>query len=259
MRRKVSDTVRRRQDYLRRKAMGTAKGYARRLARARRSEVRRVLDLCADTTSSPEEWAGIIDTSLSEPYLRDVVTGLYLSTGMPQARSAARDLSGAKASASDLLGNLWLAALEAYARERAGELVATVTGTLKETLRGILAECLVDGVDGVERLVGRIYGKYREIEEWQVRRIVQTETMVSLGEASRVAADSLDVGYVKQWACSGLANSRETHLAVDGVIVGRDEPFVVGGAPLMYPHDLSLSPPPGEIINCACSCVRIPD
>ena len=75
-----------------------------------------------------------------------------------------------------------------------------------------------------------------------------------MADAAEGAARSLDIPMTKVWMCSGLKNSRESHLAVDGMEVEMDEPFILAGGELMYPHDTSLGADAGEIINCACSC-----
>lgn len=255
-RKTITPEMRRHCDYLRRRAMSVAKVYGSRLKRCRSREVRRVLGKCKDL--DPAEWAGVIDTSLSEPYLYDIVTGLYHDTGLPQAKSTVRDMSAAKADESDILEDIWLAAINSYARERAGELIVSVTGTLKDTIRAILADEMQDDFNGVEELTQRIMRRYTAQQEWEVRRIAQTETMFSLGRAADVAAESLDVDYNKQWACSGLTNTRDSHLAMDGVIIGRNDLFEVNGSYLAYPHDTSMNPAAAEVINCACTCIRWP-
>jgi hypothetical protein len=83
--------------------------------------------------------------------------------------------------------------------------------------------------------------------------------MIGMADASALAASTLDIEFVKQWAISGLGNTRETHEAMDGIIVGADEPFTLPeGDLMMYPHDGSMGASAGEIINCACDCIRIP-
>ena len=254
--RSISPERRRHCDYLRRKAMTVAKVYGARLRRCRHKAVRDVLAKCKDI--DPAQWAGVIDTSLSEPYLYDIITGLYRDTGLAQARSTVRDMNAAKADESTVLESIWYTAINSYAKERAGELIVSVTGTVKDTLRRILTDEMTKDTWGVEQLTQRIMRRYTEQEEWEVRRIAQTETMFSLGKASEIAADSLDIDYTKQWACSGLSNTRESHLAMDGVIVDKNELFNVNGSYLLYPHDTSLDPAAAEVINCACTCIRDP-
>ena len=250
MRRRIDPAVRRHQDYLRLKALKAAKIYEARLRRFRRAEVRRVLSLCRDY--DPAEWAGIIDSSLAEPYLQTIESGLLKAVGLPHAKSVVRDMNKAKAEASEVLESMWLSGIEQYANERVGDMIVSVTGTLKDDLVKILQAKMADEVTGIEKLTLDVFAGYKELELWQVRRIIQTETMIGLGKAGDMAARTLDVKFTKQWSISGLGNTRETHIEVDGTIVGQEEPFKVGRSYLLYPHDISLGAEAGEIINCAC-------
>lgn len=256
MRKTIDPARRRHQDYLRIKALRAARVYETRLKTLRRKEVKRVLNLCND--HALDEWAGIIENQLSEPYIRDIESGLFLSVGIPQAKSTVRDMNRAKANESDILESLWMTAIENYANERAGELIVTVSGSLKSQLINILQEQMAGGVTGIEKVTLAVFDKYKELELWQIRRIIQTEAMIGLGKAGDVAARTLGIKFTKQWAVSGLGNSRDTHIEVDGKIVGQEEPFHVGNSYLMYPHDTSLNAEAKEIINCACTAIRMP-
>jgi len=92
-----------------------------------------------------------------------------------------------------------------------------------------------------------------------VRRIAQTETMIGMAHAGAVAADTLDVGFTKQWSAV-MIRTRESHLAMDGIEIDQDDLFEVGEerALMRFPHDDSFGAPAGEIINCACDVIRRP-
>jgi len=254
--RRISTAQRRHQDYLRRKGLKVGAVYEGRLARARAHEVKRVLEICRDYYD-PAQWPLVIQDSIDETgYLPKWWRGLFADAGLPMCRSTARDLNQAKAAEDD---DLWLDALEDYARERAGNNIVIVSDTLRDSLIEILQEELqADLTVGVEKLTKRIYAKYQSIAKWQVRRIAQTETMISMADAANVAAGTLDIAFTKQWCVSGLGNTRDSHLLMDGVEVDQDEPFTLEGGQMMYPHDTSMGALASEIINCACSCIRIP-
>jgi hypothetical protein len=153
----------------------------------------------------------------------------------------------------------WEQELMGYAQNRAGQEIVLVQGTLKEQLVGITRKAMESNTQmPIEKLAREIYKGYKGIELWQARRIAQTETMIGLADAGEIAARSLDVRYDKQWVISGLGNTRETHEAMDGVVVDMDEPFQLPDCQMMYPHDGSLGAPAGEIINCACDILHIP-
>ena len=255
---KITPGQRRHQDYLRRKGLKVGHLYEARLLRLRAHEVKRVLEICADYPN-PAGWPGIIEANLNETYLPKWYDGLYTNVGLPMCKSTVRDMNKAKAGASDELDAYWLDSLHAYAADRAGSNIVIVSGTLRESLIDILRDQMEEQLGlGIEKLTKRIYDKYQEIAKWQVRRIAQTESMISMADAADVAAKTLEVEFTKQWCISGLGNTRDTHELMDGVEVDQNEPFVLQGGRMLYPHDDSLGAAASEIINCACSCIRIP-
>lgn len=253
--RRISQAERRHMDYLRKKGLAVGKVYEGRLLKARRAEVKRVLLRCRDY-GDPEQWGTVIDAMLDESgYYYDWMRGLYLNAGLPRAKSITRDLSRSKA--EDPSG-MWESELTTYARERAGENIVIVEGTLKDELKKILrARMDVEDVVGVEKLTQQVFQDYGKIAEWMVRRIAQTETMIGLAQAGSVAADTLDVGFTKQWCIAGI-RTRETHLVMDGIEVDQYDYFELPDCRMMYPHDESMGAPAGEIINCACDVIRRP-
>ena len=253
--RRISSAERRHQDYLRKKGLAVGRIYEGKLLKARKAEVKRVLNLCREW-NDPDSIESVINGQLDESgYYFDWQKGLFLNAGLPRAKSIVRDLSRAKA--EDVPG-LWESELTRYAEQRAGENIVSVTGSLKEKLVDITRSLMAEDTYGVEKLTQMIFKEYNTIAEWMVRRIAQTETMIGLAEAGDVAARSLDIGFTKTWAVSGLGNTRDTHLAMDGIEVDDDEPFRLEDCLMMYPHDGSFGAPAGEIINCACDCIRRP-
>lgn len=254
--RRITPAERRHQDYLRKKGLAVGKVYEGKLLKARKEEVRRVLLRCRDY-GSVEQWPTVIESMLDESgYYYDWMRGLYLNAGLPRAKSIVRDLSRSKA--EDPSG-MWEQELARYAQERAGENIVSVSGSLKDELVKIVRSEMeaADGV-GIEKLTQTIFKEYNSIAEWMVRRIAQTETMIGLAEAGAVAASTLDVGFTKQWAISGLGNTRDSHLAMDGIEVDQEELFEVGDSLMRWPHDSAYGASAGEIINCACDCIRRP-
>lgn len=257
--RKITAIERRHQDYLRRKGLQVAAVYEARLRKERRKELRRVLDLCRDY----EDVAvvpGVLEDSLSETkYLGEWWQGLWLGAGVPMAKSTARDMRVAKA-AGDAAEDYWLGTLRRYATQRAGSNIVIVSGTWKTSLISLARSYMEEDLTlGIEKLTKRIYAGYlATLEKWQCRRIAQTEAMIGMAEAADVSAKTLDIGFTKQWCISGLGNTRASHELEDGVEVDENEPFVLPGGMLMYPHDTSMGADASEIINCACACIRRP-
>lgn len=262
MKKIISAAERRHRDSLRRKGLSVGHAYEKRLVRARRSEVRRVLGLAAEYDGE-EDIVRCIEANLDESgYLPKWFAGLYREAGLPMMRSTARDLRTSKAfdDLEDDLDDVWLATMERYARQRAGENIVLVSGTLRTSLVRITRDLMAEDLGlGVEKLTKRIFREYVDVlEKWQCRRIAQTETMIALADSAAAAAETLDIKFTKQWCISGLGNTRESHEVMDGVIVDQDEPFILEGGMMLYPHDTSLGADASEIINCACDCIRWP-
>lgn len=253
----IPTAERRYQDYLRRKTLKVGNVYEARLIKARRSELRRVLALARDL-SDPDALPGLIEGSLSEAsYLPEWWAGLWTTAGVPQAQSVARILRQEKAAGEK---DVWLATLRRYAILRAGNEIVSVTGTWKNSLLVLLRTYMAEDIgQGIEALTKKLYKGYlATLERWQCRRIAQTESMIGAAEAGALAAETLDVAFTKQWCISGLGNTRASHELMDGVIVDEREPFSLPGGMMMYPHDPSMGADAGEIINCACACIRRP-
>lgn len=253
----ITPAERQERDYLRRRGLATGAVYESRLRRLRRKELRRVLDM-ANATQDPNTVAGIIRDNLTEDYLNGWWQGLYIAAGLPMARTTAKQLRQQKAAAED---TVWTAALRSFATQRAGTYIRIVSGTWKDLLLSALSQLLLDeDVNfGVERLTRELYSRWTGVlERWECRRIAQTETMIGMADAADQAAKTLDVKYTKQWAISGLGNTRESHELMDGVEVDQNDPFQLPGGLLMYPHDTSMGADAAEIVNCACDCIRRP-
>lgn len=84
--------------------------------------------------------------------------------------------------------------------------------------------------------------------DWQARRFALTETGIA-SELAQLEVYRRNGVTRKRWNILGV-NTRDTHAALDGVEVGIDEPFMVGGYPADHPLDPRL--PARELVNCHC-------
>ena len=66
------------------------------------------------------------------------------------------------------------------------------------------------------------------------------------------SAAAMGIDVRKRWIATKDARTRHTHGEADGQTVRYDEPFTVGGYPMMFPGDRSLGAPGREIYNCRC-------
>ena len=66
--------------------------------------------------------------------------------------------------------------------------------------------------------------------------------------------DAKELGYTKKrWLTMLDDKVRHTHSEVEGQTIGIDESFMVGDSLMRFPHDLSSSPNPKEVIGCRCA------
>ena len=240
-------------DIMRRDAVAASNAWANTLARKRVKVVRDILKELRDF-HEVRMWEMYFDSHFTEPYLPSWYQGIITTTALPNIAVTAKQLTGR---ADSLDKNLFVASINDFAERRAGSQISIVSGTVKDDVRRILRSSLdADPNIGVERLARAVAQGVSDLALWQARRIAQTEAMVALGEAGNEAARSLGIAFTKTWCCSGLTNSRDTHLAMDGVTVDEDEPFVFPDCEMQYPHDPSGTA--AEVINCACAVIRRP-
>lgn len=105
---------------------------------------------------------------------------------------------------------------------------------------------LHEAVNAVEHILG-VGSRAR------AQTIVRTElgrVFASAGQERMTQAGKALPGLKKQWRRSGKVHSRAAHDAADGQVKPVNEPFMVGGAALMYPQDPAGAPE--DTINCGC-------
>lgn len=129
---------------------------------------------------------------------------------------------------------------------------------------------LRDAPDTSERGRERARAELRELyrglgpadRQWQpdARRIARTEVIGALNGGTLSGAqawqDESGESQVKTWIATDDARVRETHDAADQQQQPLNEPFTVGGFPLMFPGD--PSGPPQEVIQCRCAVAVVP-
>ena len=98
-------------------------------------------------------------------------------------------------------------------------------------------------------------------ERWPNRAtvIARTETMGALNgsraDAFQAFADETEDQMERMWLSTVDSRTRPSHVLADGQRVGLDEPFMVGGSPLMFPGD--PSGPANEVIQCRCTTLLL--
>lgn len=85
------------------------------------------------------------------------------------------------------------------------------------------------------------------------RAAMDAENEANWAFNAREQGEAMESGRtLKTWATMGDERVRPTHMEVGMETLPIDEPFMVGGYPMMFPMDASMGAPPEEIANCRC-------
>lgn len=254
---KISPAYRRQEDLLRQKVLSASLPFETRLDKQR---TRLVNSIAKGLKKLPiSEWEQWAREEVKEPYLKKWFMDMYWAAGQPAGERAIRNFLNVKA-AEDM--NTWERALYEWMGSQMGNKIVIVSGTLKEwVINTILQYVDEHSTEGVEKIVSEVEAhirqKWSDTKQWQIRRIVQTESLTAMSEAADVAIKSLGVKYSKTWGISGH-NTRPAHVAMDGVTIGQNDLFNVGGELMEFPRDGKHGASASNIINCRCYCIRKP-
>jgi len=153
-----------------------------------------------------------------------------------------------------------LAMLMLYRKERAPQQTKFISETnqkqMSESVKEAALETQEDGVLPDHRttaITAAVF--FRRKYSPRVGTIALTETQNAAEntkfQENIVVTDSNS----KSWATVGDKRVRLTHVRANGQRVNINEPFLVGGALLMYPGDTSMGAPIKEVAGCRCSAL----
>ena len=249
---KITPQIRANEKRKRLQALRIGRTYAPRLSKARQSELERVLKLAENYPI--DEWEKVLPKKINERYLLRWYSDMFMGVGLPAGREAVNEFMGRKA-------DIWEDTLSKWISKNAAKKVKIITNSFKDWFRGAIKEAIKDQTESIETMTKLLYDNvtsyYQEVQEWQVRRIVQTESLTALSVAADESVRALGIPFNKTWVISGN-NTRPAHLEADGQEVDQDEPFIIDGEELMYPRDDSMGASAGNIINCACTSIATP-
>lgn len=197
--------------------------------------------------------------------LNDFETGAasHLGTAAGQSFEAGQQLVTAPleagglriAAALPVIDTRQLLAMRTFMTSRITDISRSIAGRINAQLGLVIigAQSPSDAIGAVAGLIEGGRGRAMTIVRTELGRAFSSAAQDRLSAAS----DSLP-GLKKQWRRSGKIHSRLEHDAIDGQIVGVDEPFVLGnGVQLMFPRDPAA--PASETINCGCESLPFMD
>jgi hypothetical protein len=252
---RISPAYRRQEDLMRQKVLSASLPFEKSLSWHRTRLINSIAQGLKDyPVSEWEQWAR---SQVDEPYLRKWFPQLYMAAGTPAADRAVRNFLNIKEGM-----NTWEKALYDWIGSEMGNKIVIVSGTLREwVINAILQYLDENSGEGVEKIVAGvekyIRERWKDARQWQIRRIVQTESLTAMSEAADIAIKQLGIKYNKTWGISGH-NTRPAHVVMDGITVGQYDLFNVDGELMEFPRDGKHGASAGNIINCRCFCIRKP-
>lgn len=187
------------------------------------------------------------------PAWRETVDGIIEAAILPAMKRAYRVTTGDD---GEIASRPRLARYLAEVRNR----LVRVPDETFDLIAGEVSEGVNLG-EGIPQLANRVDEKLSltDSERWRNRAvaIARTESIGALNAARlesfrAMAENEPDVVFEKTWlATTGDGRTRPAHAAADGQRVGLNDPFIVGGFPMMFPGDPSA--PADLCINCRCT------
>lgn len=142
-----------------------------------------------------------------------------------------------------------------FIRFENGNRITSVIGTFKDFIIQSIQSGIAEGLS-IQSIVQGLKDN-PSLYRWQIRRIARTESTSAANYGAQQSAKSSGVVLEKVWVSATDARTRRTppdkfdHLEMNGVSVGQNEPFMVGGDLIQYPGDVKGKA--GNVINCRCT------
>ena len=105
----------------------------------------------------------------------------------------------------------------------------------------------------VEDLTQMISHQVDEFMPWRSRLWARDQTAKTENWGQVEGYKQTEFVEKKGWLSMFAPESRDSHMAADGQVVGLDEPFDVGGESMMFPGDNSMGASVGNTIQCLCA------
>ena len=228
-----------------------------RIARKTRAELLRIIDESTEafvdslTATGDMSWFDQIPMRWAmyvEDFLLEEFQGLFLSGGLsawissPVGRVAVTELADA-----------WISVVNQSAVDYALEAsnrMKDVGQTAWNDIKNKVSKSIEDGTS-TEKLKELIQ-QNRRFSEYRADTIARTETSNAYNNGDWAGVQALgEYGPTyKYWVATLDARGRPEHIAVNNVTLPINDPFVVGGEEMMFPHSPGASA--GNVVNCRC-------
>jgi predicted ABC-type ATPase len=205
------------------------------------------LNLTASADWTPPSVADVLDIQVRTARIRDAQRRMMARLAGTVAEISGVDFNLTSPMTQDILDGL-------------GVRAAQLGETLREPVAAAIARGWAQGLSVPEtaRLIARTLKPQLAAKATMLARTdligmsngAGQGVAKTLNEAAKASNEPPPIS-TKQWLSSHDARVRDTHASADGQRVPIDQPYNVGGEPLMYPGDPSGSN--AETINCRCT------
>lgn len=134
--------------------------------------------------------------------------------------------------------------------------MASKINSIVETTRNSLISAILESEKNGEtsrQLQERINVLYNNFINVRSGVIANTEVAGASNFGNRTASDRSGLPLIHTWIATMDNRVRDIHRVANGQTKIKEEPFLVGGELLKYPHDTSLGSTSKNLVNCRCS------
>ena len=151
----------------------------------------------------------------------------------------------------DFFNAAWYEEMVNFFRLVGGTTVQGIDDTTKNIINNLLSNIL--GQNLSRRDQAKLFQETLNDPEYNRARslvIARTESTKSANFGINMGAESSDYEVQKFWINTKDKRTRRSHLLMTQDRIAINQPFIVGGTPMMYPGEVGA--PAAEVVNCRC-------
>ena len=151
----------------------------------------------------------------------------------------------------DFFNAAWYEEMVNYFRLIGGTKVAGIDNTTRDIINNLLANILGQNLSRREQ--AKLFEETLNDPAFNRARslvIARTESTTAANFGINMGAESSDYEVQKFWINTKDKRTRRSHLLMTQDRIAINQPFIVGGIPMMYPGEVGA--PAAEVVNCRC-------
>lgn len=191
------------------------------------------------------DYEALIDAYITPDAIWNAYYKLYTDVGLTFAMRQLKMMQK-----NEVPEQSWFQYFRYFVETEMGDLIVGITDTTKEIVRSVIQEATIEEA-GVFETANMIRNRWEIVSLYRAERIARTEIITASNLGSLEGAKATGLNLKKVWVATPDSRTRDTHIALDGQVVGIDQEWTVGGEPAPYPGYAGLSA--GERINCRCT------